>query len=62
MARLQATTLKMMPMVECVAVPMVASLLTEDGSFGSNELIDAWARSLLDELLRKAVALQPMRA
>lgn len=44
MVRLQATTLKMMP--------MVASLLTEDGSFGSNELIDAWTRSLLDELLR----------
>ena len=62
MARLHATTLKMMPMVEGVAIPMVASLLDDGGQFGSNELIDASARSLLDELLRWADALRPMRA
>ena len=52
----------MMPMVEGVAIPMVASLLDDGGQFGSNELIDASARSLLDELLRWADALRPMRA
>ena len=56
------TTLKMMPMVEGVAVPMVAKLLGENGKFASNELIDASARTMLDELLRWAEALQPMRA
>ena len=61
MARLHATTLKMMPMVEGVAIPMVASLLDDGGTFGSNELIDASARSLLDELRRWADALRPMR-
>ena len=61
MARLHVTTLKMMPMVEGVAIPMVASLLGDDGAFGSNELIDTSARTLLDELLRWTVALKPMR-
>lgn len=55
------TTLKMMPMVEGVAVPMVAQLLDVDGNFQSNELIDASARTLLDELLRWAKGLQAMR-
>lgn len=60
-ARLHVTTLKMMPMVECVAIPMVASLIGDDGAFHSNELIDAAARGLLDELRRWTVALKPMR-
>lgn len=61
MERLHVTTLKMMPMVESVAVPMVARHLN-GGVFGSNELIDASARTMLDELLRWARALKPMRA
>jgi len=61
-ARLHVTTLRMMPMVETVAIPMVASLLSDDGVFGSNELIDASAKSLLDELQRWSAALAPMRA
>lgn len=55
------TTLKMMPMVEGVAVPMVAQLLDADGNFQSNELIDASATTLLDELLRWAEGLKAMR-
>src|SRR5690606_23041194 len=55
------TTLKMMPMVEGVAVPMVAQQLDEAGNFRSNELIDDSAQTMLDELFKWATALQPMR-
>lgn len=55
------TTLKMMPMVEGVAVPMVAKLLDEKGEFVPNELIVASAATLLDELLRWAEGLKAMR-
>lgn len=62
MARLQATTLKMMPMVEGVAVPMVAQQLDDSGAFQSNALIDDAARSMLDEMRRWAGALKPLRS
>jgi NAD(P)H-dependent FMN reductase len=58
----QVTTLKMMPMVEGVAIPMVAKHIRENGEFASNELIDASATALLDELLRWATALKTLRA
>jgi NAD(P)H-dependent FMN reductase len=61
MERLHATTLKMMPMMEGVTVPMVANQIDDNGDFASNELIDASAQTLLDELLRWATALKPMR-
>lgn len=55
------TTLKMMPMVEGVAVPMVAKLLDQEGKFQPNELISASALTLLDELHKWAEALKAMR-
>lgn len=55
------TTLKMMPMVEGVAAPMVTKLLDEHKNFRSNELIDSSAVAMLDELYRWAHALKPMR-
>ena len=55
------TTLKMMPMVEGVAVPMVGKLLDEKGEFVSNGLIDTSATSLLGELLRWTEGLFAMR-
>lgn len=55
------TTLKMMPMVEGVAAPMVAQLLDESRAFRSNDLIDASAKTMLDELHKWAEALKPMR-
>lgn len=61
-AKLLVTTLKMMPMVEGVMVPMVANQLDENGRFASNPLIDDSAARMLDELQRWAHALQPMRA
>lgn len=61
MAKLLVTTLKMMPMMEGVAVPMVAQQVDESGRFNSNELIDASAKTLLDELQIWAQGLKAMR-
>jgi NAD(P)H-dependent FMN reductase len=55
------TTLKMMPMVEGVMVPMVSQQIGADGTFASNDLIDASAQTMLDELWRWADALKAMR-
>lgn len=60
-AKLQITTLKMMPMMEGVMVPMVASLIDDAGVFHSNEPIDRSAVTLLDELLRWTLGLKAMR-
>ncbi|MEO8747680.1 MAG: NAD(P)H-dependent oxidoreductase [Rhodanobacter sp.] len=59
--KLQVTTLKMMPMVEGVMIPMVASLVDDAGVFKSNELIDLSATTLLNELLRWTLGLKAMR-
>jgi NAD(P)H-dependent FMN reductase len=60
---LHVITLKMMPMMEGVPIPAVASHIDENtGQFSSNELIDHSAQTMLDELLRWAEALKPMRA
>lgn len=61
-ARLHVTTLKMVPLMEGVMAPMVNSLIDDAGVFQSNELIDKSAVTLLDELLRWAEALKPMRS
>jgi NAD(P)H-dependent FMN reductase len=55
------TTLKMMPMVEGVMVPFVTKMLDENRVFSSNELIDASAVTMLDELHRWTVGLKAMR-
>ncbi len=60
-AKLLVTTLKMMPMVEGVMVPMVAEQLDAEGRFRSNDKIDASATSMLDELARWSEALKTMR-
>lgn len=59
--KLQITTLKMMPMMEGVMIPMVSKLVDDSGTFTSNELIDKSASTLLDELRRWAVGLNAMR-
>ena len=56
------TTVKMMPMAEGVAIPMVHKHIQENGAFASNELIDASAATLLDELQRWATALKTLRS
>lgn len=59
--KLLAVTLKMMPMVEGVMIPMIADNLDHDGVFKSNELIDASADTLLNELLKWTTGLKAMR-
>ncbi|XYD11924.1 NAD(P)H-dependent oxidoreductase (plasmid) [Methylobacterium sp. NMS12] len=54
-------TLKMVTPPEGVGIPNFAQHI-QDGTFISNELIDASARTMLDELGRWAAALKPMRA
>src|SRR5690606_23758292 len=61
MAKQLVTTLKMMPMVEGVAVPMVGQSLDEQGGFVSNELIDHSAQQMLDELSKWTGALTSLR-
>ena len=61
MAKQLVTTLKMMPMVEGVMVPMVGTMLDENKRFRSNELIDKSGVAMLDELFKWAEALKPMR-
>ncbi|TAL79836.1 MAG: NADPH-dependent oxidoreductase [Burkholderiaceae bacterium] len=59
--KLLVTTLKMMPMVEGVSAPMVATLLDENGKFKSNELINASAETMLNELYKWTGPLKAMR-
>lgn len=55
------TTLKVMPMVEQVAIPMVHQHL-KDGAFQPNEMHEKSAAGMLDELKRWADALAPLRS
>lgn len=59
--KLQVTTLKMMPMMESVMVPMVARQIDDAGRFQSNDLIDRSAMTLLDELHYWSEGLKAMR-
>jgi len=56
-----ATALKMMPMPEGVAIPMISHHFDAQKNFITNDLIDSAARVLLDELHKWAQALKPMR-
>lgn len=60
MAKQLVTTLKMMPMVEGVMVPMVAQSLDDQGGFVSNQMIDHSAQQMLDELAKWTDALMPL--
>lgn len=60
-AKLLVTTLKMMPMVEGVMVPMVGQSLDDSGAFRSNELVEHSAQQMLDELARWSGALASLR-
>jgi NAD(P)H-dependent FMN reductase len=55
------SALKMVPVPEGVAVPMVAEQL-KDGAFSANSLNELAAKTMLDELLRWAEALKNLRA
>ena len=56
------TTLKMVPLVEAVVIPMVAQQLDENKQLRPSDVHVNSAKTMLDELLRWAEALKPMRA
>ena len=59
-AKLMVTGFKMMPMVEAVNIPFYTQLM-ENGIFKGNEVHDKAVPVMLDELLRWANALKPLR-
>jgi NAD(P)H-dependent FMN reductase len=62
MAKLQATSLKMMPIPEAVAVPFFNKSIDEAGAFDPGDVQAKAAAAMLDELRRWSDALAPMRA
>ncbi len=61
-AKQMVTGLRMMPMVEGVAIPMVFPMLSADKqTFTPNDLITTSAQQTLDELFKWATALKTMR-
>ncbi len=60
MAKQVMTTLKMMPIPDAVSCPFFAKQIT-DGKFAPPDPAASSATKLLDELLRWATALKPMR-
>jgi hypothetical protein len=60
--KLLLTTLKVLPIPEGVAIPNFAQHLDEAGAFRPNELVEKSAATMLDELIRWAEALKPLRA
>lgn len=58
--KLTLTTLKMVPIMEAVTVPMVAERV-QDGTFSAGEIHEQSAEALLKELHRWAEALKPLR-
>lgn len=59
--KLTMSTLRMVPIVEAVTIPMVAKQVNEDGEFAPNETQTSSATVMLDELFRWAEALKPLR-
>jgi NAD(P)H-dependent FMN reductase len=62
MLKLLLTTVKVMPIPESVNVHYVAKAIDEKGAFTPNEQALGTAGTMLDELLRWAQALKPLRA
>ncbi|KAA5599551.1 NADPH-dependent FMN reductase [Blastochloris sulfoviridis] len=61
-AKLHLTTLKMVPLVEAVVVPLVGQQIDANKVFTPNDIQKDAAKGLLDELLRWTNALKPLRA
>lgn len=60
-ARVVVTNLKMVPMVETVAIPFIQQFIDEAGDFRPNEITVKAAITMLDELARWEEALRPLR-
>ncbi len=55
------TALRIMPVTDAVNIPFVAQHLDEDKRFKPNEIMEQSATVMLDEVLRWAEALRPLR-
>ncbi len=55
------TTLKMTPIPEAVSIPFVTQFIDDDGRMAPNETMHTAAVVMLDELVRVAAALRPLR-
>lgn len=56
------TTLKMTPAFEAVSIPFVQQFLDDDKQLVPNDVMTSSAKAMLDELVRLADALRPLRA
>ena len=54
--------LRMWPINDAVLIPMVRERFAEDGSFRPTDIVDNSAATMLAELERTALALEPLRA
>ncbi|CUU55157.1 NAD(P)H-dependent FMN reductase [Parafrankia irregularis] len=54
--------LRMVPVTDAVSVPFLGQRLDESGAFRSDELIDASAKRMLDELVTVGTALIPLQS
>jgi NAD(P)H-dependent FMN reductase len=61
MTKLVVTTLRMFAIFEAVYVPFVRQLIGANGEVQPNEVMETAAVAMLDELLRVAAALRPLR-
>jgi NAD(P)H-dependent FMN reductase len=61
MTKLVMTTLRMFALFEAVYVPFVHQFIGADGRVQPNEVMEKAAVAMLDELVRVAVALRPLR-
>lgn len=55
------SVLKMVPVVETVALPFVAKLINAEGKVEANEAMETSATTMLNELHRMATVLEPLR-
>jgi NAD(P)H-dependent FMN reductase len=56
------TTLKMVPVADAVSIPFVAQFIDDEGQLRANEVMEASATAMLDELVRWTAALASLRA
>ena len=56
------SAVKIVPLYEAVVVPLVSQQINDQKVFTPNDIQKDAATQLLDELLRWAVALKPLRA
>jgi NAD(P)H-dependent FMN reductase len=54
-------SLKLTPLFEAVSIPFVAKFIDDDGELQANEVMEQAADTMLDELVRVAAALAPLR-